>query len=253
MRLTIQTWRQDGPDDPGGFQTHQIEDAVEEMSLLELLDHLNERLVEDGQEPVAFDSDCREGICGTCGITVNDQPHGPVPNTPTCRQHLRSFHDGDTLRLEPFRSGAFPVVRDLVVDRSALDRVVQSGGFVSVDAGTAPDADTVQIGHDRAEKALDFAACIGCGACIAACPNGAAHLFAGSVLEHLSTLPQGAPERASRARDVVAEIEEEFGPCSVYGECAVVCPAGIPLSAISAVNRERARAVFVGFPGRRRG
>ena len=243
MRLTIDVWRQDGPEEPGRFETHRIEDAAEEMSLLELLDHLNAQLVAEGREPVAFDSDCREGVCGTCGITVNDQPHGPEANTPSCRQHLRSFSDGDTVRLEPFRSGAFPVVRDLVVDRSALDRVVQAGGFVAVDAGTAHDADDDRIGHDQAERALDFAACIGCGACIAACPNGAANLYAGSILEHLSTLPQGAPERTERARGVVGQIEEEFGPCSVYGECAVVCPAGIPLSAISAVNRERARAV----------
>ena len=246
MRLSIDVWRQDGPDDEGRWETHHLENAAEEMSLLEMLDCLNAQLVADGREPVAYDSDCREGVCGTCGITVNGIPHGPVPNTPSCRQHLRSFADVDTLRLEPFRSGAFPVVRDLVVDRSAMDRVIQAGGFVSVDAGTAPDADTLRIGHDRAERALDFAACIGCGACIAACPNGSAHLFSGSMLAHLSGLPQGQPERSQRARNIVTEIEAEFGPCSVYGECAEVCPAGIPLSAISAVNRERARAALRG-------
>lgn len=242
MRLTLEVWRQAGPEDRGRFETYALEGVAEEMSLLEMLDHLNAGLVRQGLEPVAYDSDCREGICGSCGITVDDQPHGPVPNTPACRQHARSFQDGRTVRLEPFRSGAFPVVRDLVVDRSAMDRVVQAGGFVSVDTGTAPDADAVAVGHDRAERALDFSACIGCGACIAACPNGSANLYAGSVLEHLSILPQTRTERSDRARNIVAELEVEFGPCSVYGECAVVCPAGIPLSAVAAVNREAARA-----------
>lgn len=242
MRLSIEVWRQAGPEEPGGFETYPIEGAAAEMSLLELLDFLNADLMRRGVEPVAYDSDCREGICGTCGITVDDRPHGPVPNTPSCRQHVRSFADGATVRLEPFRSGSFPVVRDLVVDRSAMDRVVEAGGFVSVDAGTAPDADSVTIAHDRAEHALDFAACIGCGACIAACPNGSANLYAGSILEHLSTLPQTKAERSDRARNIAEEVEEEFGPCSVYGECAEVCPAGIPLSAIAALNRESARA-----------
>ncbi|MDO4252096.1 MAG: succinate dehydrogenase/fumarate reductase iron-sulfur subunit [Rothia sp. (in: high G+C Gram-positive bacteria)] len=242
MRLTIEVWRQDDPQEPGHFETHQIEGAQEEMSLLELLDYLNDSLVSSGKEPIAYDSDCREGICGTCGITVNNQPHGPQANTPSCRQHLRSFKDGQKLRLEPLHSAAFPVIRDLVVDRSAMDRVIAAGGFVAVDAGTATDADTMPIGHQRAEQALDFAACIGCGACIAACPNGAANLFAGSILNHLSSLPQGKPERSKRARSLLKEVEESFGPCSVYGECAVTCPAGIPLSAIAALNREWARA-----------
>lgn len=244
MKLTLEIWRQTGPDAEGHFETHQVDGAQEEMSLLELIDYLNDQLVSSGQEPFAYDSDCREGICGTCGVTVNDQPHGPTPNAPSCMQHVRSFRDGQTLRIEPLRSAAFPVVRDLVVDREAMDRVIQAGGFVSVDAGTAPEADTMNIGHQRAEKALDFAACIGCGACIAACPNGAANLFAGSVLNHLSTLPQGKAERSKRARTIIAELDASFGPCSVYGECATVCPAGIPLSAIAAVNRERARAAL---------
>lgn len=244
MKLTIEVWRQDTPDAPGKFETYTVTGAYEEMSLLELIDYLNDQLVAEGREPVAYESDCREGICGTCGITVNDQPHGPVPNTPSCRQHLRSFKDGDKLRLEPFRSEAFPVVRDLVVDRSALDRVVAAGGFVAVDAGTAPDADSFHISHQRAETALDFSACIGCGACIAACPNGSANLFAGALVHSLALLPQGQAERSSRVRGVAAQAEEEFGPCSVYGECAVTCPAGIPLSAIAALNREHARSVL---------
>lgn len=202
MKLTLEIWRQTGPDAEGHFETHQVDGAQEEMSLLELIDYLNDQLVSSGQEPFAYDSDCREGICGTCGVTVNDQPHGPTPNAPSCMQHVRSFRDGQTLRIEPLRSAAFPVVRDLVVDREAMDRVIQAGGFVSVDAGMAPEADTMNIGHQRAEKALDFAACIGCGACIAACPNGAANLFAVSVL-NLISLPcrrvrQSAPSVLAR-------------------------------------------------------
>ncbi|TDL44381.1 succinate dehydrogenase/fumarate reductase iron-sulfur subunit [Kocuria rosea] len=242
MRLTLSIWRQESPGTEGRFEDYEVQDASAEMSLLELLDRLNDRLVEDGLEPVAFDSDCREGICGTCGITVDDRPHGPVPNTPSCRQHLRSYRDGDHLRLEPFRARAFPVLRDLVVDRGAMDRIVEAGGFIAVDVGTAPDADAQPIPFRTAEKALDFAACIQCGACVAACPNGSSHLFTGSLLEHLATLPQGRPERGRRARAVAQAAEEEFGPCSVYGECAEACPAGIPLSAISAVNREALRA-----------
>ena len=195
MKITVDVWRQSGPESSGAFDTYQIDDATVEMSLLELLDRLNDQLVESGNEPIAFDSDCREGICGSCGITVDDLPHGPVANTPTCRQHLRSFSDGDRIKLEPFRSAAFPVVRDLVVDRSALDRVLEAGGYVSVNAGTAPDADSQPLSHQSAEAALDFAACIGCGACVAACPNGAAHLFTGSKLTHLSLVTQGRNER----------------------------------------------------------
>ncbi|KAA9394362.1 succinate dehydrogenase/fumarate reductase iron-sulfur subunit [Kocuria coralli] len=242
MKLTIEVWRQENAEAEGRFVTYRVDDAAPEMSLPELLDRLNDQLVSAGEEPIAFDTDCREGICGTCGITVDDVPHGKVPNTPTCRQHLRSYDDGDHLKLEPFRSASFPVIRDLMVDRSALDRVIASGGYVSVDAGTAPDADTRQIPFQVAEAGLDFSACIGCGACVAACPNGASHLFSGALLSHLTALPQGRPERARRARGVVSTTEEEFGPCSVYGECVEVCPAGIPISAISAVNREAARA-----------
>lgn len=243
MEISIEAWRQAGHDAPGGFETYRTE-VTPEMSLLEVLDLLNEELVASGTEPIAFDSDCREGICGACGITVNGRPHGPVPNTPSCQQHLNRFPDITHFRLEPLRANAFPVVRDLVVDRSALDRVIEAGGHVGVNAGQAADADAELVTHDTAETALDFAACIGCGACVAACPNGAAHLFAGAKLLHLSQLTYGSQERGRRARAISGQLDHDFGPCSVFGECAEVCPADIDLSAVAAVNRESLRFSF---------
>lgn len=244
MKLRLEIWRQAGPTTEGRFESIEVPDAVEQMSILELLDHVNEGLIESGKEPYAFASDCREGICGTCGLMVNGRPHGPEANKPSCQQRLFNFNDGDTIKLEPLRSAAYPVIKDMIVDRSALDRVMQEGGYVSVNAGTAPDADTLHMNHQTAELALDHAACIGCGACVAACPNGAAHLFTGAKLVHLSLMPLGKEERGRRARKMVDELETNFGPCSLYGECAEVCPAGIPLTAVAAINKERARAAF---------
>ncbi|AQP50707.1 succinate dehydrogenase/fumarate reductase iron-sulfur subunit [Tessaracoccus flavescens] len=239
MRLTVEIWRQAGPEAPGAFEAHQIDGVDPHLSVLELLDALNEQLIDSGHEPFAFESDCREGICGACGVTVDGDVHGPEDNVPSCHQRLVHYADGSTVRIEPMRSAAFPVLRDLIVDRGGLDDVIRAGGHVAVDAGTAPDADAIPIPTLTAEESLDFAACIGCGACVAACPNGAAHLFAGAKLTHLAMLPIPSQERTRRARAMVTELEDLFGPCSLYGECERACPAGIPLTAIAAVNHER--------------
>ncbi len=243
MNLTVEVLRET-PGSPAYWESHAMVDLDPSMSILELLDRLNVRLVADGKEAVAFESDCREGVCGACGITVNGFPQGPTRNTPACHQRLRSFQDGQTIRLQPMNAHAYPVLKDLMIDRSALDALIEAGGYVSVDAGTAPDADAVPAPHDTVEEALDFAACIGCGACVAACPNGSAHLFLGAKLSHLSMLPLPSEERARRAKAMLEVADQNFGPCSNYGECALACPASIPLTAIGAVNKERLRATF---------
>jgi len=224
---------------------YAAEDVSPDMSFLEMLDVVNEGLIRKGEEPIAFDSDCREGICGTCGFLVNGRPHGPDPATTVCQLHMRRFKDGDVVTLEPWRARAFPIVRDLVVDRGALDRIVQAGGYTSVNTGGAPDANAVLIGKDTAEAAFDSAQCIGCGACVAACKNASAALFTSAKITHLALLPQGQVERTARVLGMVERMDAEgFGACSNEGECEAVCPKGISLSNIGAMNREFWRAWF---------
>lgn len=243
MNLTLRIWRQAGPDDAGRLATYEVTDVSPEMSFLEMLDVLNERLILAGEEPVAFDHDCREGICGACGMVINGQAHGPRARTTTCQLHMRFFHDGETIDIEPWRSAAFPVVRDLMVDRSAFDRVIQAGGYVSVPTGSAPDAHATPVPKADADNAFTNAACIGCGACVAACPNGSASLFTAAKVMHLNVLPQGAPERTSRVLRMVEEMDAEgFGGCTNTGECTNACPKGIPLESIAGMNREFLRA-----------
>jgi succinate dehydrogenase / fumarate reductase, iron-sulfur subunit len=245
LHLLLDVWRQPGPRAPGAFVRYPLADLSEHMSFLEALDVLNLQLVARGEAPVAFDSDCREGICGTCGFLVDGEAHGPLRNATICQTHLRHFQDGQLLRLEPFRAAAFPVLRDLVVDRSALDRIVAAGGYVSVRTGSAPEANAVLVPKPDADRAMEAAACIGCGACVAACPNASAALFTGAKVSHLGHLPQGQPERARRALALTAQAAAEgFGHCTVIGECAAACPASVPLEAIARLNRDFLRAAL---------
>jgi succinate dehydrogenase / fumarate reductase iron-sulfur subunit len=243
VRILLDIWRQRTTGDPGEFVRYEVPDVSEHMSFLEMLDVLNLRLVARGEDPVAFDSDCREGICGMCGFLVNGEAHGPLRNATICQMHMRHFHDGEVLRLEPWRAAAFPVVKDLVVDRSALDRIIAAGGFVTVRTGSAPEANAILVPKPAADRAMEAAACIGCGACVAACPNASAALFTGAKITHLGVLPQGQPERPARVMAMSAQAREEgFGHCTTIGECAAVCPAGIQLEVISRMNRDFLKA-----------
>lgn len=239
MNLTLKVWRQKSADDKGNFETYDAPGVSEHMSFLEMLDSVNEKLEGEGQEPITFESDCREGICGVCSLVINGRPHGHKERTTTCQLHMREFKDGDTITIEPFRAKAFPVIKDLMVDRTAFDRIIQAGGYVSVRTGAAPDANALPIEKDSSDHAFDAAACIGCGACVASCPNASASLFTGAKITHLGLLPQGQPERYVRVEKMVHQMDsEDFGHCSNYGECTVACPKGIPLQVIGQMNRD---------------
>lgn len=243
MNLTLKIWRQPDPVTAGAIHTYQLADVSPDMSFLEMLDVLNEQLNDQGEEPVAFEHDCREGICGSCGLMINGLAHGPEVTT-TCQLHMRSFKDGDTITIEPWRSDAFPVIKDLVVDRSAFDRIIQQGGFVSVNTGAAPEAHSVPVPKEDADRAFNVATCIGCGACVAACPNGSASLFMGAKITHLGLLPQGQPERDSRVVNMVAQHDAEgFGGCTNIGACTASCPKEIPLDVISQLNKDLRTAI----------
>jgi succinate dehydrogenase / fumarate reductase, iron-sulfur subunit len=244
MNLTLHVWRQPGPDAPGGMVRYQAADISSEMSFLEMLDVVNERLMETGEVPIAFDHDCREGICGSCSLMINGVAHGPERGTAACQLHMRSFRDGQEIHVEPWRARAFPVVKDLVVNRSALDRIIAAGGYIGAPTGSAPDGNATLVPKDAVETAMDAAQCIGCGACVAACPNGSASLFTAAKITHLGLLPQGQPERARRARRMVEQMDiEGFGQCSLYGECQEACPKEISIDTITRMNRDYLRAL----------
>jgi succinate dehydrogenase / fumarate reductase, iron-sulfur subunit len=239
MNLTLHVWRQAVSDAPGKLERYEARDISPDMSFLEMLDTVNERLVESGQGPIAFDHDCREGICGSCGMMINGVAHGPMPATATCQLHMRSFTDGATIYIEPWRARAFPVIKDLVVNRSALDRIIAAGGFITAPTGSAQDANTILVAKHSADDAMDAAACIGCGACVAACPNGSASLFTAAKISHLGLLPQGQPERHRRAARMVAQMDAEgFGHCTLFGECQEACPKEISIDTIARMNRD---------------
>ena len=243
MNLKLKIWRQDDQSNSGQFIDYEISQVSPDSSFLEMLDLLNEQLLQKGEEPVAFDSDCREGVCGMCSLTINGVPHGGDRGTTTCQLHMRKFNDGDTITIEPFRAKAFPVLRDLVVDRGAFDKIIQAGGFITCRTGSAPDANEIPIPKPVADSAFDFAACIGCGACVAACKNASAMLFTGAKISHLNGLPQGKAEKDRRSLAMVAKMDEAgFGNCRNYGECSAVCPKEIPLDVIAKMNRDYAVA-----------
>ena len=247
MNLTLRVWRQKGAGAPGRFVTYEARDVSPATSFLEMLDAVNEGLIARGEAPIAFEHDCREGICGSCGFVINGSPHGPLEKTTVCQLHMRHFTNGDELWLEPWRAKAFPVVKDLVVDRNAFDRIIQAGGYISVRTGSAPDANAIPVRKENTDRAMDAAACIGCGACVAACPNASAMLFTAAKVSHLGLLPQGQPERDERARGMVAAMDREaFGSCTNMGECEAVCPKEISIAFIARLNRDLMRATFRG-------
>ncbi len=243
MKLKLKVWRQKNINSQGKFENYDVDNILEEMSFLEMLDVLNEKLIEQNMEPIAFDHDCREGICGSCSMTINGFPHGKDNGATTCQLHMRSFSDGDEIWIEPFRAKAFPVIKDLVVDRTAFDRIIQSGGYVSIRTGSAPDANSIPIRKENADLAMDAAACIGCGACVAACPNGAAMLFTSAKVNHLALLPQGQAERSARVVKMVDTMQNEgFGACSNHYECESACPKSISVQFIANMNKEYFKA-----------
>jgi len=247
MNLTLRVWRQKSRQQAGHFEQYEARNLNPNMSFLEMLDVVNDQLTREGREPIAFDHDCREGICGSCSCVINGEPHGPESKVATCQTYLRSFRDGDTITVEPFRAAAFPLIKDLVVDRSAFDRIMQAGGFISVNTGNAPDANAIPVPKPVADRAMDAAQCIGCGACVAACKNASAMLFVAAKVSHLNLLPQGQPEKTRRARAMVNQMDAEgFGACTVTGSCEAVCPKAIRLSFIAQLNRDYLGALLRG-------
>ena len=247
MDLTLYVWRQESPEAQGRLVRYEATNVSSDMSFLEMLDVLNEELIEKGERPIEFGHDCREGICGSCGMMINGEAHGPWKLTATCQLHMRAFKDGDTITIEPWRAKAFPVLQDLVVDRGAFDRIIEAGGYVSVNAGEAPEANSIPVPKQDADDAFEAAACISCGACVAQCPNGAAQLFTGAKVAHLGLLPQGQPERYDRVVTMVDQMElEGFGACSNFRECEAVCPKGISIDWIARMNRDYLKAKFKG-------
>jgi succinate dehydrogenase / fumarate reductase iron-sulfur subunit len=243
VKITLRVWRQKDAKSEGRFVTYEAPEVNEEMSFLEMLDVVNERLLEKGEEPIAFDHDCREGICGTCGVVINGRAHGPRSRTTACQLHMRSFQDGDELTVEPWRADAFPILKDLVTDRSAFDRIVAAGGFITAPIGSAPDGNAIPVRKENSDLAMDAAACIGCGACVAACPNASAMLFTSAKVSHLAMLPQGQPERMDRVLRMVAQMDAEgFGTCTNHGECEAVCPKGIRMEFIARMNADWLKA-----------
>ena len=243
--IHLKIWRQKNTEAPGKFEDYTLDEVNEHMSFLEMLDVLNENLMKEGQDPVEFDYDCREGICGSCNLVINGRAHGPKHLTAVCQLHMRNYKDGDTIVIEPARAAAFPVIKDLVVDRTAFDRIIEAGGYISVKTGSAPEANEIPIAKEIADTSFDYATCIGCGACVAACPNSSASLFTGAKLAHLNRLPQGQLEREKRTLAMVEQMEKEgFGDCSNYAECEAVCPVGISIASIAEMRREYMKAVI---------